>query len=65
MGGLPVVGDADHVAKTLAELSAAGVNGIGISLINYLDELPFVRDEVLPRLERMGLREKQRQAQFA
>ena len=65
MGGLPVVGDADHVAKTLAELSAAGVNGIGISLINYLDELPFVRDEVLPRLERMGLREKHRQAQFA
>jgi alkanesulfonate monooxygenase SsuD/methylene tetrahydromethanopterin reductase-like flavin-dependent oxidoreductase (luciferase family) len=65
MGGLPVVGDADHVAKTLAELSAAGVNGIGISLINYLDELPFVRDEVLPRLERMGLRDKQRQAQFA
>jgi FMNH2-dependent dimethyl sulfone monooxygenase len=49
----------------LAELSAAGVNGIGISLINYLDELPFVRDEVLPRLERMGLREKHRQAQFA
>jgi FMNH2-dependent dimethyl sulfone monooxygenase len=65
MGGLPIVGDADHVAKTLAELSAAGVDGIGISLINYLEELPFVRDEVLPRLERMGLRAKQRQARFA
>jgi alkanesulfonate monooxygenase SsuD/methylene tetrahydromethanopterin reductase-like flavin-dependent oxidoreductase (luciferase family) len=65
MGGLPIVGDADHVAKTLADLSAAGVNGIGISLINYLEELPYVRDEVLPRLERMGLRDKRRQAQFA
>jgi len=65
MGGLPIVGDADHVAKTLADLSTAGVTGIGISLINYLDELPYVRDEVLPRLERMGLREKRRQAQFA
>jgi dimethylsulfone monooxygenase len=65
MGGLPIVGDADHVAKTLAELSTAGVTGIGISLVNYLDELPYVRDEVLPRLERMGLREKRRQVQFA
>jgi alkanesulfonate monooxygenase SsuD/methylene tetrahydromethanopterin reductase-like flavin-dependent oxidoreductase (luciferase family) len=65
MGGLPIVGDADHVAKTLADLSTAGVTGIGISLINYLDELPYVRDEVLPRLERLGLREKRRQTQFA
>jgi alkanesulfonate monooxygenase SsuD/methylene tetrahydromethanopterin reductase-like flavin-dependent oxidoreductase (luciferase family) len=65
MGGLPIVGDANHVAKTLADLSTAGVTGIGISLINYLDELPYVRDEVLPRLERLGLREKRRQTQFA
>src|SRR5215218_9650747 len=65
MGGLPIVGDADHVVKTLADLSTAGVAGIGISLVNYLDELPYVRDEVLPRLEPMGLWEKRRQAQFA
>jgi hypothetical protein len=26
--------------------------------VNYLDELPFVCDEVLPRLQRMGLRER-------
>jgi alkanesulfonate monooxygenase SsuD/methylene tetrahydromethanopterin reductase-like flavin-dependent oxidoreductase (luciferase family) len=65
MGGLPIIGDPDQVAKTLADLSHAGVNGIGISLINYLNELPFVRDEVLPRLERLGLREKRRQAQYA
>jgi alkanesulfonate monooxygenase SsuD/methylene tetrahydromethanopterin reductase-like flavin-dependent oxidoreductase (luciferase family) len=57
MGGLPIIGDPDHVANTLAELSRAGVTGIGLSLINYLDELPYVRDEVLPRLERMGLRD--------
>jgi hypothetical protein len=24
--------------------------------VNYLNELPFFRDEVLPRLERKGLR---------
>ena len=65
MGGLPIVGDADLVAKTLAALSAAGVTGIGISLINYLDELPFFCEEVLPRLERLGLRERRRQPQYA
>jgi FMNH2-dependent dimethyl sulfone monooxygenase len=63
MGGLPIIGDADDVAKTLAELSHAGVTGIGVSLINYLDELPFFCEEVLPRLTRLGLRE--RQPQFA
>jgi len=58
MGGLPIVGDPDGVAKILAELSAAGFTGIGLSLVNYLDELPYFCAEVLPRLERMGLRAK-------
>jgi FMNH2-dependent dimethyl sulfone monooxygenase len=31
---------------------------VAFSMINYLDEFPYFRDEVLPRLERMGLREK-------
>jgi alkanesulfonate monooxygenase SsuD/methylene tetrahydromethanopterin reductase-like flavin-dependent oxidoreductase (luciferase family) len=65
MGGLPLVGDPDHVATSLADLSGAGLTGIGISFVNYLDELPFFRDEVLPRLERRGLREKARQPQYA
>src|SRR5262249_30667866 len=55
MGGLPIIGDADDVAKSLADLNHAGLTGIGISFINYLDELPFFRDEVLPRLERLGV----------
>jgi dimethylsulfone monooxygenase len=63
MGGLPIIGDPDHVAKTMAELSHAGLTGMGISLVNYLDELPFFCDEVLPRLERMGVREKRRASQ--
>jgi FMNH2-dependent dimethyl sulfone monooxygenase len=28
--------------------------------VNYLKELPYFCDEVLPRLERMGIREKRR-----
>jgi hypothetical protein len=29
-------------------------------LVNYLDELPYFVEEVIGRLERMGLREKVR-----
>jgi alkanesulfonate monooxygenase SsuD/methylene tetrahydromethanopterin reductase-like flavin-dependent oxidoreductase (luciferase family) len=58
MGGLPMIGDPDDVAQALADLSQAGLTGIAISLVNYADELPFFCDEVLPRLERIGLREK-------
>jgi len=58
MGGLPIVGDPDHVAAQLADLSKAGLTGIAISLVNYADELPYFVDEVCGRLERMGLREK-------
>jgi FMNH2-dependent dimethyl sulfone monooxygenase len=56
IGGYPFVGTPDKVAQELADLSRGGVRGIGISLVNYLDELPYVRDEVLPRLQRMGVR---------
>ena len=58
IGGYPFVGTPDHVAEELADLSRAGVRGIAFSFVNYLDELPFFRDEVLPRLERMGVRAK-------
>jgi dimethylsulfone monooxygenase len=57
-GGLPIVGDPDHVAAQLADLSKAGLTGIAISLVNYLDETPYFVSEVIGRLERMGLREK-------
>jgi dimethylsulfone monooxygenase len=56
MGGLPIVGDPDHVARTLIGLSASGLRGIGISFVNFADELPTFCDEVLPRLERAGVR---------
>jgi dimethylsulfone monooxygenase len=52
----PFIGDPDGVASALAQMNAAGIDGVAFSLVNYLDELPYVRDEVLPRLTRMGLR---------
>jgi len=58
MGGLPLVGDPDTVAQALAQLAAAGLAGIAVSFVNYLDELPYFCAEVLPRLARSGLREE-------
>jgi FMNH2-dependent dimethyl sulfone monooxygenase len=57
-GGFPMVGDPDDVAGALAGVSQAGFAGMCFSFVNYRAEFPFFRDEVLPRLERMGLREK-------
>jgi alkanesulfonate monooxygenase SsuD/methylene tetrahydromethanopterin reductase-like flavin-dependent oxidoreductase (luciferase family) len=56
-GGYPCVGDPDAVAGELAKISAVGFAGLALGLVNYLDEFPYFRDEVLPRLERLGLRE--------
>ena len=58
MGGLLMVGDPDQIAQTLANLSKSRLRGIGFSFVNYLKELPYFCDEVLPRLERMGVRAK-------
>ena len=58
MGGLPLIGDPDHVAQELAKLSKAGLRGIGASFVNYLLELPYFAAEVMPRLERLGVRER-------
>jgi len=57
MGGLPLVGDPDTVARDIGHLAAAGLTGIAVSFVNFLDELPYFCAEVLPRLARMGLRE--------
>ena len=59
-GGFPMIGAPDDIAQTLAKVSAAGFAGICFSFVNYLAEFPYFRDEVLPRLERLGLREAAR-----
>ncbi len=58
MGGLRLIGTPDEVVRDLAAICAAGITGIGFSFVNYLDELPYFCDEVIPRLVRLGLRAK-------
>ena len=55
-GSYCVVGDPEAVARELARLQTAGLDGLAINFVDYLKELPYFAAEVLPRLERLGLR---------
>jgi alkanesulfonate monooxygenase SsuD/methylene tetrahydromethanopterin reductase-like flavin-dependent oxidoreductase (luciferase family) len=55
-GTLPMIGDPDTVANKFKFLSDAGLNGMAFGLVNYIEDFPFFRAEVLPRMERLGLR---------
>jgi alkanesulfonate monooxygenase SsuD/methylene tetrahydromethanopterin reductase-like flavin-dependent oxidoreductase (luciferase family) len=56
MGTLPIVGDPDQVVATWQRLSQAGIDGMAFALPNYLEDFEIIREEVLPRMERVGLR---------
>ena len=53
----PVIGSYDEVAEKFLRLSNAGLDGMAVILVNYVNEMPILRDEVLPRLERLKLRQ--------
>ena len=55
-GGYPVVGGPDDVARELIRIAEAGFFGFCFSFVNYLEEFPYFRDEVLPRLVAAGVR---------
>jgi alkanesulfonate monooxygenase SsuD/methylene tetrahydromethanopterin reductase-like flavin-dependent oxidoreductase (luciferase family) len=55
-GTYPLIGDPDTVANELAKVTEAGFAGCTLSFVDYAKEFPYFRDEVLPRLERKGLR---------
>jgi FMNH2-dependent dimethyl sulfone monooxygenase len=58
IGGYPFVGTPDRVAEELGNISKAGMRGIAVSFVNYLNEVPYFCDEVLARLARLGMRQK-------
>ena len=56
IGTYPIVGSYDDVAHAFARMSAAGLDGMAVGLVNYISEFSHLRDGVLPRMERLGLR---------
>ena len=57
-GTYPLVGDPDSIVQEMIKIPAAGFAGTTISFVDYVKEFPYFREEVLPRLEKIGLREK-------
>jgi alkanesulfonate monooxygenase SsuD/methylene tetrahydromethanopterin reductase-like flavin-dependent oxidoreductase (luciferase family) len=56
-GSFPIIGTPDLVAEYLQRISEAGFAGTTLGFVDYRNELPFFIEHVMPRLERMGLRQ--------
>ncbi len=56
-GTYPLVGTPRHIADEMVRMSEAGFAGTTVSFVNFADELPYFLAEVLPLLERAGLRQ--------
>lgn len=56
VGTYPVLGSYDDAAESFKAMSDAGLDGMAIGLVNYIQDFPALRDEVLPRMQRLGLR---------
>ena len=55
-GSYPLVGTPDVIVDDMIRISEKGYEGIALSFVNYLDELPYFCAEVLPRLKKRGFR---------
>ncbi len=55
-GGYPLIGTPDSIADELERISQTGMGGLAFGMVNFLDEMPYFVQEVLPRLEAKGLR---------
>ena len=52
----PIIGAPDDIVAELTRLADMGVAGSTLVFLNYLTEMPYFIQEVLPRMERAGLR---------
>ncbi|MFM9967130.1 MAG: LLM class flavin-dependent oxidoreductase [Burkholderiales bacterium] len=55
-GGYPFIGTPDEVVAEMQKVNAIGIDGLALGFVNGLKYLPYIQAEVLPRLERAGLR---------
>ncbi len=64
-GGLALVGSPQQVADRICEVSAGGIDGLCLAWFNFEKGLPVFIDEVMPLLERAGVREPVKAAEPA
>jgi FMNH2-dependent dimethyl sulfone monooxygenase len=60
--GYPIIGSYDDAVETFLKMNAVGIDGLALGMINYVNDMPAIRDELLPRMERAGLRRARKPA---
>jgi alkanesulfonate monooxygenase SsuD/methylene tetrahydromethanopterin reductase-like flavin-dependent oxidoreductase (luciferase family) len=55
-GAMPVIGTKEQVAEKLATLFLAGVDGVLMCFLSYLEDTVRFRNEILPLLQQLGVR---------
>ena len=55
-GSYGIAGSPEDVAREIVELHRAGFAGMSVSFVDFVAELPFFADNVLPLLEKAGIR---------
>ena len=55
-GTCPLIGTPQEVADEIARYARAGLSGMALAFLDYIDELEDFVSEVLPRLEAQGIR---------
>jgi alkanesulfonate monooxygenase SsuD/methylene tetrahydromethanopterin reductase-like flavin-dependent oxidoreductase (luciferase family) len=58
-GTYPLVGTPDDIVVDMVQMSEQGLTGTSVAFLDYLKEIPFFVQEVLPRLARLGLRREE------
>ena len=56
--GYPLIGDAQKVAEELQAISRAGIDGVIMTWVDYIDGVKRFAEQVLPLLEQAGLRKR-------
>lgn len=51
------VGTPDDIVSEMVRMHELGLSGTTIAFLNYIDEMPYFLAEVLPRMQRAGLRD--------
>ena len=55
-GTNPIIGTPEQVTAQLAEVSAAGIDGVVFGFLDYNEELKYFDSAVMPLLRQAGLR---------
>lgn len=56
LGTFLVKGSYDDCAQTLKHMHDAGLDGMAVAFVDHLNDVPGLCHEIVPRLERLGLR---------